>query len=182
MAASIVLSGVVALTLTPVLCAMILRRQTHRGRGGLLGAINRRIGESAGKRAAILRASLSVLLGVGVAIGFYFALHNPFVHELVSEQVELTALRVYAMTAVVAVLATLSFRVSLSRTPRVGAGWDRLACSSTTLVAVWRRRVPGIRRGFTSRPTFCCELSRRKEPPWQAFRPAGSARIDSARG
>jgi HAE1 family hydrophobic/amphiphilic exporter-1 len=116
MATAIILSGLVALTLTPVLCAMILKPHTDGGpqTGGLLGALNRRVGEVAGERAPVVRAVMSVLLGVAVAVGAYFALHNEIVHELVSEQLELTDIRIDVITAIIAVLAILSFRASFS--------------------------------------------------------------------
>src|SRR6185312_13602673 len=72
MAMSIVLSGVVALTLTPVLCAMILKPHSdHEQQRGLIGVINRGITKFAGGSAAILRGLLSVLLGIGSGVAFY---------------------------------------------------------------------------------------------------------------
>ncbi|HEY6879254.1 MAG TPA: efflux RND transporter permease subunit [Polyangiales bacterium] len=113
MATSIVLSGLVALTLTPVLCAMILKPHGHQGRHGLLGALGRRI-DASGQSAPTLRNAASLVLGLAVAVATYFLLHNHIVHELVSETIELTPLRVYVIVGIVAALAILSFRASLS--------------------------------------------------------------------
>lgn len=114
MAAAIVLSGVVALTLTPVLCAMILRPHGHQAEGGLLGALNRRLGQLPEPRAAQARAVLSAVLGVGIALATCLALHNHLIREVLSEQLQLTELRIGAITVLVATLAIWSFRASLS--------------------------------------------------------------------
>jgi len=113
MATAIILSGVVALTLTPVLCAMILKPHGHGARRhGPLAALNHRIGQSAG--APVVRV---MLIGLGAALfaaGTYYALHDEFVHELVSEQIELTDIKIWVIAAVVAVLAGFSLRATFS--------------------------------------------------------------------
>ncbi|MEZ6131468.1 MAG: efflux RND transporter permease subunit [Planctomycetaceae bacterium] len=115
MAMSIVISGVVALTLTPVLCAMILKpHSSHEQQGGMVGLINRGLTKIAGRYTFVLRGLLSVLLGLGVGAGIASVLHNEFVHELVSEQFELTATRLWTIVGIVAVLAMLTFRATLS--------------------------------------------------------------------
>jgi multidrug efflux pump subunit AcrB len=113
MASSIILSGLVALTLTPVLCAMILRPHgAHAETRGLLGAINRRIGKR--PNAPMLRTLVTVLLTIVTAVIAYFVLHNHIVHELVNEQIKLTPIKIYVITGAIAVLAFMSFRASLS--------------------------------------------------------------------
>jgi multidrug efflux pump subunit AcrB len=115
MASSIVLSGLVALTLTPVLCAMLLRPHGHhRGSGGLIGVINRRLGKLPGPQAAAARTVVSVVLGLLIGAGVYLALQNHVVNELVSEQIRLTKLRSVVISVLVAVLAYFSFRASFS--------------------------------------------------------------------
>ncbi|WP_404307157.1 efflux RND transporter permease subunit [Neorhodopirellula lusitana] len=115
MAMSIVISGVVALTLTPVLCAMILKPHSdHEKQRGLIGLINRGISRFTGKAAPIVRGVLSILLGLCVGVAFYFLLHNEFVHELVNEQFPLTQTRVYVMSGIVAVLGMFTFRSMFS--------------------------------------------------------------------
>ena len=115
MAMSIVLSGVVALTLTPVLCAMILKPHTHgQDQRGLIGALNRGLKRIAGRQAYILRGLLSVLLGLAAGYGVFALMHNHFVHELISEQVPLTENRIIVVAAVMALLFILSFRAALS--------------------------------------------------------------------
>ncbi|QDS96000.1 Efflux pump membrane transporter BepE [Roseimaritima multifibrata] len=115
MAMSIVISGIVALTLTPVLCAMILKPHTgHEKQRGLVGLANRSMNRIAGTYAPILRGLLCVLLGTAVGVGVYYLLHNEFVHELVSEQFPLTERRSQIIAGVFALLAILSFRASLS--------------------------------------------------------------------
>lgn len=116
MATSIVLSGLVALTLTPVLCAMILRPHGHAGqhRGGLLGFVSHRIDGLSERSAPIARVVVSTVLGLGFAIGIYFALHNHIIGELIGETLKLTPVRIYIITAIVAVLAIFSFRARLS--------------------------------------------------------------------
>src|SRR6476646_6651550 len=65
MAMSIVLSGVVALTLTPVLCAMILKPHTkHEEQRGLARLINRGIKGAAGSYSKVARGVVVVLLGL----------------------------------------------------------------------------------------------------------------------
>ena len=116
MAMSIVLSGLVALTLTPVLCAMILRPHSHGHdeQHGLVGFVNRCIKKIGGGFASKLRFILAVLLGVGAGAGVYYLLHIEFVHELVSEQVPLTQTRSIIVASVMAVLFILTFRSVLS--------------------------------------------------------------------
>jgi len=101
MAMSIVLSGLVALTLTPVLCAMILKPLSHghEEQRGLIGFVNRCIKKIAGRYTTILRFMLAVVLGLAAGAGVYFLLHNNFVHELISEQVLLTEERTMARPA-----------------------------------------------------------------------------------
>ncbi|MCA9009453.1 MAG: efflux RND transporter permease subunit, partial [Planctomycetaceae bacterium] len=112
MAMAIVLSGLVALTLTPVLCAMILKPHSHghEEQHGLIGFINRCIKKLAGRYANLLRGVLSVVLGGAAGAGVYYLLQIEFVHELVSEQVELTAVRELVIAGVVAVLFMFTFR------------------------------------------------------------------------
>jgi len=114
MASAIILSGLVALTLTPVLCAMILKPHGQRQTHGLVGALNRRLEKLPGPQGQIARAMVSVLAGLGVAVATYLVLHNEIVHEFISEQIELTDVVVYSITAVSALLAIWSFRASLS--------------------------------------------------------------------
>src|SRR4051794_17970608 len=65
MAMSIVLSGVVALTLTPVLCAMILKPHTsQQQQRGLIGVVKRGIQAMGGSYAKIMRDILAVALGL----------------------------------------------------------------------------------------------------------------------
>src|SRR4051812_36079671 len=96
MAMSIVLSGVVALTLTPVLCAIILKPHTkHQEQLGLIGFVNRCIKRMAGQNANAVRAVLAGLLGVALGYGVDWLLHVEFIHELVSEQLPLTEYRIF---------------------------------------------------------------------------------------
>lgn len=116
MATAIVLSGVVALTLTPVLCAMILKPHTAREeqKGGLIGLALRYTGKLPTSQARVAQGILSGILGLLVALVFYLVLHNEFIHELVNEQTKLTPLKTYIFTAIVALLAILSFRAAFS--------------------------------------------------------------------
>ena len=115
MAMSIVISGVVALTLTPVLCAMILKPlHNHGQQKGIVGLINRGLSKIAGRYAFVFRGLLCLALSAGVATGVYFSLHNEFVHELISEQFELTANRMWSIVGVVGLLSLLSFRAMFS--------------------------------------------------------------------
>ncbi len=115
MAMSIVLSGLVALTLTPVLCAMILRPLTkHQEQGAVLRFLNRCIKGIACHYANSLRTLLAVLLGVGAGIGVYYLLKIEIVHELVSEQIPLTDELTMGIGGVMAVLFMLTFRSTLS--------------------------------------------------------------------
>lgn len=115
MAMSIVISGVVALSLTPVLCAMILKSHgAHARQRGVVGWINRGLSRIAGRYAFIPRALLCVLLGIAVGAGVYALLHNEFVHELVNEQFQLTETRLWMIVFAVVVLSTFSFRAVFS--------------------------------------------------------------------
>jgi len=114
MAMSIVISGVVALSLTPVLCAMILKPLNDTRQRGLAGLVNRGISKVAGRYAPVLRGLLSVLLGLSVGVGVYFLLHNELIHEVISEQVALNETKMQIIAGIVSVLAILSFRAAFS--------------------------------------------------------------------
>src|SRR5262249_26476591 len=115
MAMSIVLSGVVALTLTPVLCAMILKPHTNRAaERGLIPWLNRGIKAIGGRNSKILRGILVVLLGLAAAYGIYKLLHVQLVHELISEQIALTETREIIIGVIMAVLFLLTFRSMFS--------------------------------------------------------------------
>ena len=114
MAMSIVISGVVALSLTPVLCAMILKPLDDTTQRGLVGLLNRGMAKIAGRFAFILQALLSLLLGATVGLGVLYLLHIEIVHEVVSEQIELNNTRVHIIAGVVGVLAALAFRSAFS--------------------------------------------------------------------
>ena len=114
MAMSIVISGVVALSLTPVLCAMILKPHGSHEQHGLIGLVNGGINKFGSRYAFVLRSILCVLLGLAVGAGFYFLLHIEIVHEVVSEQLPLTDTKVWMIVGVIALLAMFSFRAALS--------------------------------------------------------------------
>lgn len=121
MAMSIVLSGVVALTLTPVLCAMILKPHTkHEEQRGPIKLLNRFIKLIAARYANALRFVLAVALGLAAGYGiFYLLVHVEVVHELVSEQIALSKhdewpIREIVISIVMAVLFILTFRSMLS--------------------------------------------------------------------
>ncbi|MCR9234696.1 MAG: efflux RND transporter permease subunit, partial [bacterium] len=115
MAMSIVLSGVVALTLTPVLCAMILKPHTgYVEQKGIVGLINRLLKKISGRYAFVLRGLLCVFLGAAVGYGVYELLHVEIVHEVLSEQVELMHLRTVIIGVVMAVLFAFTFRAVFS--------------------------------------------------------------------
>ena len=115
MAMSIVLSGVVALTLTPVLCAMILKpHSSGEEQRGVAHLVNRGLKRVGGKYAFVLRGLLAVALGLAAGYGVYHLLHNEFVHELVAEQMELTESRTVVIGSVMALLFILTFRSKLS--------------------------------------------------------------------
>ncbi len=115
MAISIVISGVVALSLTPVLCAMLLKPHgAHEEQRGLVGFVNGMINKVAGRFARVMRGLLCIVLGLGVGAGVYYLLHVDLVHELVNEQVSLTETRSKVVAGVFALLALLNFRAVVS--------------------------------------------------------------------
>ena len=115
MAMSIVISGVVALTLTPVLCAMILKPHGHNERQkGFVGFVNRSLSRFAGRYAFVVRGVLCVALGLAGAAGTWYLLRNAFIAELISEQFELTRIRMWTICGIVGLLSTMSFRAMFS--------------------------------------------------------------------
>jgi len=148
MAMSIVLSGVVALTLTPVLCAMILKpHANHTVHRGLIFLINRGIKRLAGRRANGIRGLLAVLLGLAAGFGVYRLLHVEFVHELVSEQVHLTETRVLAIAGVMAVLFILTFRAMFSGSE---PGEEKKRGPLGIFLHQFNRAVDWVTRGFVA--------------------------------
>ncbi len=115
MAMSIVLSGVVAVTLTPVLCEMILKQHTtHDPQHGLIPAVNRVIKRVSGRGANFVRGVLSLLLALAAAYGVYEVLHIEIVHEVISEQVQLTEQRMQIFGGIMVVLFFFTFRAMFS--------------------------------------------------------------------
>jgi multidrug efflux pump subunit AcrB len=119
MAMSIVLSGVVALTLTPVLCAMILKphgehqekwgpiRSTVRGLNSLLG----RLSETS---ADLIRLVLTSLAAAAAAWGLSRLLQNPTVSHWLHEEFSLQTSMHPFLYGIVAVLVFLWFRSVIS--------------------------------------------------------------------
>jgi hydrophobe/amphiphile efflux-1 (HAE1) family protein len=114
MAMSIVLSGVVALTLTPVLCAMILKPHSNGPQRGLIGVLNRGVKALAGRYAMVLKTVIAILLGMASGYGVYRVLQVELVHELISEQVELTPTLIAIVGYVMAILFALTYLSMLS--------------------------------------------------------------------
>ena len=115
MAMAIVLSGIVALTLTPVLCAMILKPHGYKaGNAGAVGLVNRAINQTGPGSAAVVRGILCLVLGLAVGALVYYLFQIELVHEVISEQIELTEVREWIIAAIVAVLAVFSFRAMFS--------------------------------------------------------------------
>lgn len=115
MAMSIILSGLVALTLTPVLCAMILKPHgAHEQQRGIVGLLNRGMNKIGGSKAFILRGLLCIVLGLAVGAGVYYLLHFEILHEMVSEQFPLTETRIQIIAGIVALVAALTFRATFS--------------------------------------------------------------------
>jgi multidrug efflux pump subunit AcrB len=119
MAMSIVLSGVVALTLTPVLCAMILKphgehqqkwgpiRSTVRGFNSLLG----RLSETS---ADLIRLVLTSLAAAGAAWGLSRLLQNPTVSHWLHEEFSLQTSMHPLLYGIAAVLVFFWFRSVIS--------------------------------------------------------------------
>ena len=122
MAMSIVLSGVVALTLTPVLCAMILKPHTKQAsERGVVAFLNRIIKSSSGPSANTVRAILAVILGIVCGYICYELLHVELIHEVVGEQLPLSHHGHEAWNStekiiglVMAILFALTFRAMFS--------------------------------------------------------------------
>lgn len=115
MAMSIILSGVVALSLTPVLCAMILKPHgAPKSERGLLRRFDRGL-MRLGKKGHMV-ARLLLYLGCGAAAGWatHRLLEIELVHEVISEQIALTPVRILALAAGVGVLSALSLRAAMS--------------------------------------------------------------------
>lgn len=115
MAMSIVISGVVALSLTPVLCAMILKPHSdHASETGVVAWLNRGIKRVAGRWAFALRGLLCILLGLSVGAGIYGLLHVELIHEIISEQFPLDNLTVWLIAGLTSLITAASFRATFS--------------------------------------------------------------------
>ncbi|MEZ6152122.1 MAG: efflux RND transporter permease subunit [Pirellulaceae bacterium] len=145
MAMSIVLSGLVALTLTPVLCAMILKPHGAHEQHGIVGLLNRGMNRAGGSNAFILRGLLCMMLGIAVGAGVYYLLHIEILHEMVSEQFPLTEMRIQIFAGVVALMAALTFRATFS-----GSGGEKKKRSPVGMfLYVFDRGVVKVTGGFT---------------------------------
>ncbi|PQO33613.1 efflux RND transporter permease subunit [Blastopirellula marina] len=147
MAMSIVLSGVVALTLTPVLCAMILKPHSkHEKQTGLIGFTNRCLKAIGGNNAFVLRGLLAIVLGVAAGYGVYEVLHIEIVHEVISEQFTLTPTRMIVIGSLMAVLFTFSFRAALSGSE---PGETKKRGPIGSFLHVFDRGVEAVTAGYT---------------------------------
>ncbi|QDU98992.1 efflux RND transporter permease subunit [Lignipirellula cremea] len=148
MAMSIVLSGVVALTLTPVLCAIILKPHAdYEKQRGLVGFANWTMKKVSGRHAWVLRGLLAVLLGLGLGYGVYELLHIEIVHELVSEQFPLTDINMIVIGCVIAVLGVFTFRSMLSGSE---PGERKVRGPLGIFLHVFDRGVEAVTRGFVA--------------------------------
>jgi hydrophobe/amphiphile efflux-1 (HAE1) family protein len=115
MAMSIVISGVVALSLTPVLCAMILKPLSDSPpETGLIANINRFLNGGFGRFAFLPRTLICLLLGAALGYGVHHLLHIHLVHEVISEQIKLDDTRINIFAGLAALLGALTFRASFS--------------------------------------------------------------------
>ncbi|MDM4018807.1 efflux RND transporter permease subunit [Roseiconus lacunae] len=114
MAMSIVISGVVALSLTPVLCAMILKPHDQDRQPAIVARLNQIFHRLAGRYAFLVRAGVCSLFGVAIALLTRCLLHIEIVHEVIAEQVELSEARVQVIAAIVGLLAAFSLRATFS--------------------------------------------------------------------
>ncbi|MFM9064759.1 MAG: efflux RND transporter permease subunit [Pirellula sp.] len=115
MAMSIVISGVVALSLTPVLCAIILKPLSDSApETGLIADINRLLNGGFGRFSFLPRLLICLLLGAAVGIGVHQLLHNHLVHDVISEQIKLDDTRINVIALLAAVLGAFTFRATFS--------------------------------------------------------------------
>ena len=119
MAMSIVLSGVVALTLTPVLCAMLLKPHTSGNQPTgpvekLFSFVGRGITNASGSFAPALRFFVALVLGAAVGVGVYSVLKIELIAELAHEIFTLTESRVIGIAVLVAVMSAFSIRAMLT--------------------------------------------------------------------
>lgn len=119
MAMSIVLSGVVALTLTPVLCAMILKPHHHGGpKAGFLPAVCRGINSGLSHLgvvgATLFRELLALLVGAGIGWGVHALLLHSHLGELLHEILHLSHQEMLWVSVSVGVLMWLVARSQLS--------------------------------------------------------------------
>ncbi len=119
MAMSTVLSGVVALTLTPVLCAMLLKPHVPHGqeRGWVAVALrwlHHAMDRLFGRWAGLARGGLAILLGCGVGAAVYVVLSNQRVVEVLSDTITLNSTRAVVIASIVFLFAFLTLRSLLS--------------------------------------------------------------------
>ncbi|MEP3479588.1 MAG: efflux RND transporter permease subunit, partial [Fuerstiella sp.] len=111
MAMSIVISGVVALSLTPVLCAMILKPASKTApKTGFVAWINRSINKLPGRWATVVRSSMCLALGTATGAVIYSILHLHLIHQVVSEQMQIDDRMVWLATTFTTMFAAASFR------------------------------------------------------------------------
>ncbi len=115
MATSIVLSGVVALSLTPVLCAMILKPLDQNDRNNRLAKwVDRGSRKLAGRYSTVVKWLLAALVGGAIGYGFYQLLQVELIHEIVSEQIALNETRLIVIGSIVGLLSVIGIRAVLS--------------------------------------------------------------------
>lgn len=135
MAMSIVLSGVVALTLTPVLCAMLLKPHTSGNQPTgpierLFSFFGRGITRASGGRAPLFRIVVAIILGCGIAAGLHYLLTLEQVTEVLHEIFTITEARAIGIASIVGVMSAFSIRALL-------AGGDPTVAKQTGLLGVF---------------------------------------------
>lgn len=119
MAMSIVLSGVVALTLTPVLCAMLLKPHTSHNLSQspiarMLRTISRGFRLLPAPLAIAAKFLFIVVLGSAGGVGIYYLLRIETVAELIGETFTVTQTRAWVISGIIAVILMLTIRAKFS--------------------------------------------------------------------
>ncbi|MFO0922811.1 MAG: efflux RND transporter permease subunit [Pirellulales bacterium] len=161
MAMSIVLSGVVALTLTPVLCAMILKPHSNidpkRGPlAYLFRALGAGVGRMAGSSVGIAHTITAVILAGAAGYGLNQLLHWEPVSAFVEDTVGLHPTWSWVVSGVFGLLLMQTFRSLLSEGDRSGTrklgplalflhGFNQAVEGVTTFYAGILRRIVTLR-------------------------------------
>ncbi len=145
MAMSIVLSGVVALTLTPVLCAMLLKPHSLPSQRRSLIArleqgLGKRITSLFGTMAPWILLFMAASVGTSIGIGSFYLIQTVCNQEQIGHFIQLSRNQIVVISSLIGLSTTLTVRSRLSIDQRKDKPSGLLSLFLYFFIKVWSLR------------------------------------------